>query len=199
MHDWKRLHGNVPAPSHQASNYRLCSSKTGIILMTGNNQRWRCRRHHVLGSSVVPSAFVPGVLKDMNRLCLLTYVPNLAIWRPRFGVTHRGRVGACLRDAPQHRPPHPSRLSESVADIAAGPQSLQRAFHSRHSSATQATVIVSSFDSRFDCASQRGAPPSKPSAEKRLCYHHRWMGVHSVNIPAGWRRNRGEGGFPVAK
>lgn len=170
MHDWKRLHGNVPAPSHQASNYRLCCSKTGIMLMTGNNQRWRCRRgwcsrwkwrHHVLGSSVVPSAFVPGVLKDMNRLCLLTYVPNLAIWSPRFGVTHRGRVGASLRDAPQHRPPHPSRLSESVADIAAGPQSLQRAFHSRHSSATQATVIVSSFDSRFDCASQRGAPPSK--------------------------------------
>lgn len=46
-------------------------------------------------------------------------------------------------------------------------------FNCRHSSATQASVIVSSFDSLFDCVSQRGAAPSKPSGEKRLCYRHR--------------------------
>lgn len=160
--DWKRI--IVPALSHQPSNYRLCCTKTGIMLITGNKQRCapdvvgtlKGKWHHALPWML----FRPPSSTECRRCEVFRSSIFVACQYEAPGWCFPLRADVCLHATPQHQPPHPS---ECLAGAAAGPQSIQRAFHCRHSSTTQATVIVSSFDSHFDCASHRGTAPSKPS------------------------------------
>lgn len=159
VHDW----GLIIVPGRL-----LCCTKTDTMLMT---RKWTkmalpMRLPLLLQIRVFVLPSVHFVHSATGVECVTSPPFYSGTMKPQSWFSHWQLMSVCALHLGANT--HIPQLYESIAGVTAGPQSIQQALHCRHSNTTQATVIVSSFDSCFDCAFQRGAAPSKPSEGKRF-------------------------------